>query len=61
MSDEEQAGHILSHSKYIYPHQCPDRYKIFFLTQKNFLAVWHKDHMMFNMEMDVKMKGRFNI
>jgi hypothetical protein len=32
MSDEEQAGHNLSHSKYINLPQCPNRYKRYFVT-----------------------------
>jgi hypothetical protein len=93
MSDEEQAGHNLSHSKYINPLQCPYRRKRFFfptlkeiiysryicykthyfasltsvtarlhvLTYLPSLAVWQKDHVMFGMELDVQMEGRFNI
>jgi hypothetical protein len=92
MSKEEQAGHNLSHSKYINLPQCPEKYKRFFLTLKEItyskhicyktnyialltrnttrllvltylpsLAVWQKNHVMFDMELDVQMEGRFNI
>jgi len=35
--------------------------RLYVLTYLPSLAVWQKDHVMFGMELDVQMEGRFNI
>jgi len=46
MSDEEQAEHKLSHSKYINHSRCPDRYKKFLtLKEKHLVDIFVTKHI----------------